>query len=413
MSEDVFKKKEVILGVTGGIAAYKVPLLVRNLKKEGFSVQVVMTRHAVQFVTPLTLATLSGAPVLTQMFESESPPAMAHIDVPRKADLMAVVPATANIIAKMANGIADDLLSTMLLAVTSPLLVVPAMNTRMYHHPAVLRNLQTLRERGVRILEPGMGDLACGEQGVGRMVEIETILDSIRALLRPAGPLTGKRVLVTAGPTLEPIDPVRYIGNRSSGKMGFALARVAEAMGGRVTLVSGPVMLPVPDRVSFVSVETAREMQDQVARLFPETDLLIMAAAVSDFRMETPVSDKIKRGSGKLTLQMTENPDILRELTVRRKRKNQILVGFAAETGNLRKKAEAKLRQKGVDFLVANDVSGEETGFGSDKNRVLMLDRLGGVEKTDLLPKEEVARKILERVCRIFLRDAPAASGAD
>jgi phosphopantothenoylcysteine decarboxylase/phosphopantothenate--cysteine ligase len=310
---------------------------------------------------------------------------------------MLIAPATANFIGKMANGIADDLLSTIVLTLEAPILIAPSMNPRMYNNPAVVRNLDVLRERGIPVLEPGMGELACGEEGVGRMAEVDEILRLVRNLLKPEGPLSGKRVLVTAGPTVEPIDPVRYISNRSSGKMGYALALEAHRMGAAVTLVSGPTALAPPGGVKCLSVHTALEMHKAVESEFQNTDVLIMAAAVGDYRVEASYSEKIKKGSKPLSLPLVLNPDILNGLAAAR-RKGQVLVGFAAETENLKEEATRKLHEKGLDFIVANDISENGTGFGSDKNRVMILDRKGVVEETDVLPKREIARKILSRV---------------
>jgi phosphopantothenoylcysteine decarboxylase/phosphopantothenate--cysteine ligase len=275
------------------------------------------------------------------------------------------------------------------------------MNSRMYKNPAVIRNMDILRGRGAHILEPGIGELACGEEGIGRMAEVEEIIRTVQTLLVSTGPLSGKKVLVTAGPTAEPIDPVRYISNRSSGKMGYALAQEARCMGASVTLVSGPTMLAPPPGVNFVQVQTALEMQEQVREYFPDMDVLIMAAAVGDFRTESVHPEKIKRGSEPFTLALVPNPDILKELS--KHRAGQIMVGFAAETGHPMDEAVRKMIEKGVDLLVANNVSENGIGFGSDKNRVIILDRKGCVEETDILPKNEIARKILNRLCRDFL----------
>ncbi len=351
----------VVIGVTGGIAAYKIPLLVRSLVKEGATVRVVMTRHAEKFVSPLTLRTLSGHPVLSRMFDADGSPSMAHIEWPREADLMIIAPATANFIGKMAHGIADDLLSTMILTLSTPLLIVPSMNTRMVNHPAVVQNLKILRERGVHILDAETGDLACGEEGAGRMAEVDRIVRAARALLVPSGPLSGKRVIVTAGPTLEPMDPVRYIGNRSSGKMGYAVAAEAQRRGAAVTLVSGPSALEAPRGVQMVRVATALEMREALLARFAEADVLIMAAAVSDYRPAHPTAEKFKKGPTTLSLALTANPDILQELS--RHRERQILVGFAAETDHLESEAQRKLDEKGLDLIVANDVSRPDAGF--------------------------------------------------
>ncbi len=391
----------VVVGVTGGIAAYKIPFLVRSLVKEGAFVRVVMTRHAEKFVAPLTLRTLSGNPVLSRMFGPEEGPSMAHIAWPREADLMIIAPATANFIGKMAHGIADDLLSTMILTLSTPLLIVPSMNTRMYNHPAVMKNLSILRERGVQVLDAETGDLACGEEGAGRMAEVDQIVQAARTLLVPSGPLSGKRVLVTAGPTRERIDSVRYIGNRSSGKMGYAVAAEACRRGALVTLVSGPTALEPPRHAQVVRVSTALEMRETLLARFAETDVLIMAAAVGDYRPVHPAEGKIKKGSPTQALALTANPDILQELSGRRDQ--QVLVGFAAETDHLEAEAKRKLTEKGLDLIVANDVSRRDSGFDADNNRVLILDRRGGREETDLVPKTEVAIRLLDRLSDTFL----------
>lgn len=391
----------LLVGITGGIAAYKTPYLVRGLVKQGANVRLVMTRNAVHFVAPLTLQTLSGSAVLREMFGTGEGSSMSHIEWAADIHLMMIAPATANFIGKMANGIADDLLSTTILAVEAPILVVPAMNKRMYKNPAVVRNMDVLRGRGVHILEPGIGELACGEEGIGRMADVEEIIRTVQKLLVPSGPLYGKRILVTAGPTVEPIDPVRYIGNRSSGKMGYALAQEARIMGASVTLVSGPTMLVPPQGVNVVQVQTSLEMQEEVRKYFPDVDVLIMAAAVGDFRAESVLPEKIKRGSEPLTLKLVPNPDILKDLSMHRTR--QIMIGFAAETGHLMDEARRKMNDKGLDLLVANDVSENGVGFGSDKNRVIIMDRKGGMEETDILPKDQIARKILNHLTRNFL----------
>jgi len=386
----------VLLGVSGGIAAYKIPYLVRALVKAHHEVHVVMTCHAREFVSSLTLETLSGYPVLTSLFGTHGS-TLPHIEEPFRADLMVIAPATANILGKIAHGIADDLLSTMVLALNAPLLVVPAMNTRMYRHPAVAANIEVLRKRGVHLLEPEEGELACGEDGPGRMPEVAEILRVVERLGRPAGPLSGKRVLVTAGPTMEPVDPVRVLTNRSSGKMGYALAAEALRQGADVTLISGPTRLSPPEGAELISVERACEMQAAAEEHFPRSDVLIMTAAVSDYQPESPAREKIKKKGTPITLRLVEAPDILKSLAGR-KRSDQFLVGFAAETGDLKEKARNKFAAKGVDLLVANDVTEEGAGFGSDENRVLILDRTGTIEETGRLPKAMIARRIIARI---------------
>ena len=399
MSPDgVLDGAHILLGVTGGIAAYKAPLLVRGLRKEGAQVRVVLTRNATHFVAPLTLEALCGLPPLSDMFGAG--PCMAHIDWPRDADFMVIAPATANWIGKMAHGIADDLLSTMILAADCPCLMAPAMNSRMLSHPAVIQNLDVLRGRDVHIVEPGTGDLACGETGEGRMAEVEKIVAAVTDLWVNRCRLSGKRVLVTAGPTVEPIDPFRIITNRSSGKMGYALAEEASKMGASVTLISGPTALTPSARLTYVEVQTAGDMEEAVNRYFGDSDLLIMAAAVGDFRVAAPSPVKLKKTSTAPMLELIENPDILKGLSGRRN--DQVVVGFAAETENLLDEGRRKLDEKGVDLIVANEVGQEGAGFGSDFNRVVMIDRGGGVEDTGLLSKQEIARRILKRISQDF-----------
>ncbi|MEJ5347138.1 MAG: bifunctional phosphopantothenoylcysteine decarboxylase/phosphopantothenate--cysteine ligase CoaBC [Desulfosoma sp.] len=393
--------KTVLLGVTGGIAAYKAAELGRLLVKEGAAVQVVMTRAAQQFITPLTLQVLSGRPVLTDLFDLGMESEIGHIHAARSADVVLLAPATANILAKMACGIADDYLTTVLLATEAPVIVCPAMNHKMYTHPATQDNLAVLRRRGVWVVEPESGALACGEEGPGRLADLSIILETTCRALTPQT-LKGKRVLVTAGPTWEPFDPVRFITNPSSGKMGFALALEAARRGAHVDLVTGPTSLPDPPGVPTHRITTAREMDGAVRALAQDAHLVIMAAAVSDYRPEETALQKIKKDEKDLVIRLVRNPDILASLG-KEKKAGQILVGFAAETEQLIRNATEKLQRKNLDLIVANDLTQPGAGFRTDTNVVKILDRTGGVEELPCLSKEETARRILDRIETLWL----------
>ena len=387
----------IVLGVTGGIAAYKAVDVARQLTVQGFSVKVVMTESATHLVGADTFRATTANPVALHLF-GEDQGSIQHISLAREADLVIIAPATANILAKMAHGVADDLLSTTLLAVRSPLLVVPAMNTYMYEHPATQANLKKLRERGVRILGPEGGSLACGEEGKGRMVEPSEIVEAALEMLGLSSGLSGKRILVTAAGTREYIDPVRYISNRSSGKMGYALAEVAHLMGAEVVLVSGPTYLDAPQGVELVKVINAAEMRDAVMDKVSGCAAVVMAAAVADFTPHEMSEQKVKKGGrDSLALELEPTTDILKELE-KHKETGQIVVGFAAETGDLKAKAKAKLDDKKVDLLVANDVSREDSGFDSEFNRAILLYKDGREMELDLMPKREMARYIWDAV---------------
>lgn len=388
--------KTVLVGVTGGIAAYKAAELVRLLVKCGAGVQVIMTRAAQQFLTPLTLQTLSGRPVLTDLFDLGMESEIGHIHAARSADLVLVVPATANTLAKMAAGLADNYLTTVLLAVEAPVIVCPAMNHKMLAHPATQDNLATLRRRGVRIVEPESGSLACGEEGPGRLADLSVILETACRALTPQT-LQGKKVLVSAGPTWEPFDPVRFITNPSSGKMGFALAVEAARRGASVDLVTGPTTLPDPPGLTTHRITTARDMERVVRTLAEDAHLVIMAAAVSDYRPEEAAPQKIKKDDADHLIRLVRNPDILAGLG-KNKRPGQILVGFAAETEHLIQNATEKLQRKNLDLIVANDLTQPGAGFRTDTNVVKVLDRSGGVEELPCLSKEEIARRLLDRI---------------
>jgi phosphopantothenoylcysteine decarboxylase/phosphopantothenate--cysteine ligase len=388
--------KRILLIVGGGIAAYKSCELVRLIRREGGEVTCVLTAGAAHFVTPMTLTALSENPVHTTLWDLDAEAKMGHIQLSRQADLVVVCPATADLMAKMSAGIADDLAATLLLATDKPVLAVPAMNVRMWQHAATRRNVATLRGDGVEVLEPDEGPMACGEFGPGRLPEPAAILAAITAKLGDtAKPLAGKHVLVTAGPTHEPIDPVRYIANRSSGRQGFAIAEAAARAGARVTLVAGPVALPTPPGVTRVDVETAREMAAAVDAALP-ADAAIMVAAVADWRVAAEAGQKLKKdGSGEIPpLTLTENPDILARLA-RAPNRPHLLVGFAAETEKVVAHAEAKLAKKGADWIVANDVSGDVMGGALNAVHIV---RAGGVESLPEMPKAAVAAALIERI---------------
>jgi phosphopantothenoylcysteine decarboxylase/phosphopantothenate--cysteine ligase len=387
--------RELILGVTGSIAAYKAVYLLRELGRLGAGVTVCLSEHAREFVGPLTFRTLSGRPVLTNLFDPQSPDAVEHVALAERCHAVVVAPVTANLIAKAAHGIADDFLTTLLLAARAPVLMVPAMDGGMWEHPAVVANVATLRARGVTVLEPDSGALASGLSGKGRFPEIADIVESLYRVLAPARDLAGERVLVTAGPTREPIDPVRYISNRSSGKMGYGLAVAALRRGAAVTLVSGPTALTPPAGAVFVPVQTAEEMREAVLHHLAKATIVIKAAAVADYRARQAASAKIK-GKHDLTVELTPNADILAEVAARRT--GAFVVGFAAETNDVAANARAKLEAKGIDLLVANDVSRSGIGFDADDNEVLLLDRWGGARPLPKMPKTAVADAILSHV---------------
>lgn len=392
----------VLLGITGGIAAYKVPSLVRLLVKAEMKVNVVMTQAATQFVTPLTLATLSGNPVWTDMWGQRNRPSVEHISLADSADIAVIAPATANIIGKIANGIADDLLTTVVMAIKCPLLICPSMNVNMYRNPIVRENIEKLARVGYHVMEPDAGYLACGWTGEGRLPEPEMIFEQILSLMTPRD-LQGIRILVTAGPTEEPLDAARVLTNRSSGKMGVAVARRAAHRGASVILVAGPLKVPIPAGVQHIPVRTALEMHERVLAEFPNVDVVIKAAAVADFRPEVAAQGKIKKADLGSSLRLIKNPDIIAELgTI--KSKDQILVGFAAETDNVLANARAKLEKKNLDMLVLNDVSKPGAGFDHDTNIVSFIHRSGEEEQLDIMPKEKVADHILDRVLKLRRR---------
>jgi phosphopantothenoylcysteine decarboxylase / phosphopantothenate---cysteine ligase len=400
----------LLLGITGGIAAYKTPLLVRLLVQAGMEVRPVMTKAATAFVTPLTLATVSGSQVFLDMWSDPRTPSMEHISLADQADAAIIAPATANFIGKAAAGVADDLLTTLFLVLRCPVLICPSMNVNMYANAVVQQNIERLRSLGYHIMEPDAGFLACGWEGSGRMPEPEAIARRVLALVRPHD-LEGLRVLVTAGPTEEPLDPVRFLTNKSSGKMGVAVARRAAARGASVTLVAGPLKTPPPREARHIPVRTAREMSDAVLRCFPETDVVIKAAAVADFRPASEQAGKMKKDEMGLSISLVKNPDILKMLG-QQKRQDQILVGFAAETHSALHHARKKLKEKNADMLVLNDVSKPGAGFDTDTNIVTFLFRNGQEEEMDMMSKDDVADAILDRILRLRQpsagKDAPS-----
>jgi phosphopantothenoylcysteine decarboxylase/phosphopantothenate--cysteine ligase len=386
-------QKTIVLAVSGGISCYKAVELVRLLVQDGFAVPVIMTRDAMEFVTPLTFQTLSGRPVATELFNLTQESQIGHINLADQADLLVIAPATANIIGKIAAGIADDLLTTVVMATQSPVLIVPSMNVHMYENPILQENIRKLKKLGYHFMEPAEGYLACGYEGKGRLPEPADIVAEIRGLVKKKD-LVGERLLVTAGPNHEPIDPVRYISNRSSGKMGYALARAGLRRGATVTLVSGPTSLVPPLGVRLIRVTTAAEMRKAVLKEFDSATAVIMAAAVADYRPEKFTDKKIKRGEKPIQLKLRPNPDILKELGTRKN--GQILVGFAAETGSLIANAKRKLREKRLDMIVANDVTEEGSGFGADTNAATIVDRQGNVHPVPLMSKNELADRIYD-----------------
>ena len=395
---------KIALGVTGGIAAYKAAEILRLLQDRGVSVQVIMTRAAQEFVRPLTFAALSGQKVITEMFgdgnaEPNVDSAVEHIGVAQSIDALLVAPATADTVAKFAQGIANDFLSTLYLATTAPVIVAPAMNVNMWEHPATKGNLETLRLRGVHIIEPGAGYLACGMVGAGRLAEPEQIVAETLAVLGISQDLAGETVLVTAGPTYEPIDPVRFLGNRSSGKMGYAIAEAAIRRGAKVVLISGPTALKPPSAVEFVPVETADQMRGAVMQHFAEASIVIKTAAVADYTAKHRADQKIKR-KGDMSLELVPTADILAELGARRVRSSQVIIGFAAETNEGLANAREKLRRKKVDAIVMNDVSQPGIGFGSERNAATIITAHEEIAIPEMT-KFDMAQRVLDAAVKL------------
>lgn len=389
--------KTVVLGVTGGIAVYKACDLVSSLRKLGIEVHVIMTKSASEFVTPMTFQTMSQNFVTLDMFEEPKTWDVEHIALAKKADVFVVAPATANIIGKMANGIADDMLSTTIMATRAPILVAPAMNTNMYSHPVTQENINKLERLGYKFVEPASGRLACGDEGKGKLAPVEEILKEILKLLNPRQKdLEGKKVLITAGPTMESLDPVRFLTNRSSGKMGYAIAKAAVARGAKVTLVSGKTNQTPPVGLDqFIPIESAVDMYNAVMENLESSDIIIKSAAVADYRPKNVSDKKIKKTDGDLVIELERNPDILME--VGKKKGSKVLVGFAAETNDLIENASKKVQKKNLDFIVANDLTKEGAGFGVDTNIVKILHREGRIEELPIMEKEALADEILDR----------------
>jgi len=410
----------ITLGVTGGVAAYKAAELVRRLQQDNFTVQVVMTRGAREFITPLTFAALSGQKVITDLFsnsesgEANLESAIEHIAVAQRTDLLLVAPATADILAKFARGIADDFLTTLYLASTAPVIVAPAMNVNMWNHPATQENIRLLRDRGVSVVAPDEGYLACGMVGAGRLAGQEEIVAAVRAVLHAHHDLQDETILIAAGPTCEDLDPVRYLTNRSSGKMGYAVAEAAAQRGAKVTLISGPTALETPQGVTRIDVRTAAEMHAAVTARFPQSSIAILAAAVADYRPAITAGSKMKRGKEAITIEFQPTADIL--ASIAKEKGRRLVVGFAAETDNVAENARKKLSAKNADLIVANDVTAEGAGFDLETNIVTMFASDGRDLALPKLPKSEVAQRILDEIVRLrgqkVLAEAPEAFNA-
>ena len=395
----VMKGKKILLAVTGGIAAYKSAELIRLFIKNDAQVKVLMTKNAQEFITPLTLQTLSNHSVYRETFSLINDFDIAHIALAQEADILVIAPATANIIGKIAAGLADDLLTTVVMATKAPVLICPSMNTNMYENVIVRENIQKLTSRGYHMMEADSGELACKSEGVGRLPELSDIVEEVKSILTEKD-LVGETVLVTAGPTREPLDPVRFITNYSSGKMGYALASRARRRGASVILISGPTVLSVPRGVTYVPVSTAVEMRHAVMKNLKQSTIIIKSAAVADYRPSVCADAKIKKKDGPWTLYLERNPDIIAEIG--KKKKERILIGFAMESEDLIKNAKAKMLAKNMDLIVANDVKQKDAGFQSDTNIVKILDRDGGIEELPLMDKMDVADRILDRVKMII-----------
>lgn len=391
--------KCVVIGVSGGVAVYKALEVISRLRKKDIEVRVIMTESAQKFVTPLSFQSLSQNMVTTDMFDEPKAWEIQHISLAKKADLMLVLPATANIIGKVANGIADDMLSTTIMATKAPVVFSPAMNTNMYENPIVQNNIEKLKSFGYEFIEPASGRLACGDVGAGKLADVEDIYEFVLKTLYKTSDLEGKKVLITAGPTISPIDPVRFITNRSTGKMGYAIAEEARNRGAEVTLISGPTNIKPPYGVKIIKISTNEEMKNEVLKYFDETDIVIKSAAVADYKTLTYSEQKIKKGEGNLNLEFTRDSDILSILG--EKKTSQILVGFAAESNNLEENATRKLIKKNLDLIVGNDITAKETGFGSDDNKVIFISKTGEKTVLDKMSKLEVAKKLFDEIIKI------------
>ncbi|KJS81456.1 MAG: phosphopantothenoylcysteine decarboxylase [Peptococcaceae bacterium BICA1-8] len=397
----MLRNKTIVVGVTGGIAAYKTAEIVSRLKKLGADVYCIMTKGAQAFLTPLTLSTLSGNPVITDMFQKPEKWNVEHIALADKADFFLIAPATANVVGKVSSGIADDFLTTTIMATKAKVIFAPAMNVNMYNNPIFQENMTKLKNLGYYFIEPQEGNLACGYSGKGKMAEPESIMNYLLDFLKKD--LEGKNILITAGPTREPIDPVRYLTNRSSGKMGYALARCAYSRGAQVTLISGPTNLDRPQGVVFIPVESAEEMFVEVNKHYLEQDIIIKAAAVADYRPQSYNGQKVKKLNNDLQLQLERTTDILSFLG--ENKGNKVLVGFAAETNDIKENAQKKLIKKNLDFIVANDVTAKDAGFNYDTNKVTLYYRDGNQQDLPLLSKDEVANYILNEVSKLLKKE--------
>ena len=398
----MLSNKTVVLGVTGSIAGYKAAEIASQLTQLGAKVHVIMTEEAIQFISPVTFRAITGRPVVTEMFDLGSEFSIEHISLANAADVIVIAPITANVIAKLAAGVADDMLCCTVLATRAPVLIAPAMETNMYANPVTQDNLSKLKARDFVIVGPATGWLASGKEGLGRLADVNDVISAIHRVLRAGEDLTGRNVVITAGGTQEPIDPVRYIGNRSAGKMGHALAEAARDRGANVTLVTAPTSLPGPVGIDVIRVGTAEEMRQAVHNAAPRADALIMAAAVADYRPVRTAKDKIKKGKAGLTLELERTSDILGSV-----KGNFIKVGFAAESSKVVENAKKKVKEKRLDFIVANDITARDSGFDTDTNRVTIIDRKGNVERLPLLAKREVAERILDKVAALLPRPKP------
>ncbi|WZL74782.1 bifunctional phosphopantothenoylcysteine decarboxylase/phosphopantothenate--cysteine ligase CoaBC [Clostridiaceae bacterium 35-E11] len=393
----MYKNKNVVIGVTGGIAVYKAADIVSQLKKYDINIDVIMTQSAQRFVHPLTFQALSQNFVVTHMFDEPKTWDVEHISLAQKADLFLIAPATANVIGKIANGIADDMLTTTVMATKAPILIAPAMNTKMFENPVIQQNISKLKSIGYKFIEPASGRLACGDIGKGKLADTNVIVNEVINVLKGNQDLKGKKVLVTAGPTREPIDPVRYITNHSSGKMGYAIAENAFKRGAEVLLISGPTNIESPMGVKKIDVTTTDEMYEEVLKYFEWADIVIKSAAVADYRPKSMAQNKIKKSDTDFTINLTRNPDILKELG-KRKENGKILVGFAAETQDLLDNAKDKIQRKNLDFIVANDITKTGAGFKSDTNIVSIIDKDGNVTHYDKMSKKHLAEIILDKI---------------
>ncbi|MCP2519737.1 bifunctional phosphopantothenoylcysteine decarboxylase/phosphopantothenate--cysteine ligase CoaBC [Candidatus Aminicenantes bacterium AC-708-M15] len=390
--------RKIALGICSSISIYKSAEIIREFQKKDIKVRVIMTRNATEFIQPLLFEALTGEKVIVDQFKNSA--GIEHISLANEISLLLIAPATANIIGKLANGIADDFLSTFYLAVKCPVVIAPSMNENMYLNPITQENLRKLKSLGVIIIEPEVGELACGVKGIGRLAEPAKIVEECISLMERKDSLRGKKILITAGPTQEKIDAVRFISNKSSGKMGYSLAREALWRGGEVILISGPTFLQPPNKAQVIKVNSALEMREQVIKNYKAADIVIMCAAVADYRPSKTYKTKIKKEDEKINIELIRNPDILEELG--RKKGDKLLIGFAAETGNFIENAKKKMKKKNLDLVIVNDVSKENIGFGSDYNQVILIDKKGEIEKTKILSKVEISKIIFDKIEKLL-----------